>query len=97
MLYPLIVSLLLVAGFAAHEIAEARGRSIAPSRRGWTAACVGALGVVAAFCWRFRDVLEERAPGRFPRALFWVSLAVAAAPFVLGARAASREPGSRSG
>ncbi len=89
-LCPVVVSLLLVAGYAAHEIAEARGRSIAPSRLGWVVACLGALGIVTSLCWRFRDVLEGHLPEPFPWALFWASLAAAAAPFVLRAAAALR-------
>ncbi len=90
--YPVAVSLLLIAGYVAHEIAGARGRSIAPSRIGWLVSVLGAIGIVTAFCWRFRDVLEERVPERFPAALFWVSLAAAAAPFVLAAAAGLRSP-----
>ncbi len=93
-LYPAVVSVFLIAGFAAHELARSRNRSITPSRRGWAVACAGALGIVVAFCWRFRDVLEGRLPERFPRTLFWLSLVVAAAPFALRALAASRDRGT---
>jgi len=94
-IYPVVVSLLLVAGYVAHEITEARGRSIAPSRLGWLISVLGALGIVTAFCWRSRDVLEGRVPERFPSALFWASLAAAAAPFVLAAVAGLRAPRAR--
>jgi len=91
-LYPVVVSLLLVAGFAAHEAAEAAGRSIVPSRLGWAVAVLGASGVVASFCWRFRDVLDGSTPESFPAAIFWTALAAAAAPFVSAAVAASGKP-----
>jgi hypothetical protein len=85
---PVVVSLLLVAGFVTHEIAEASGRTIAPSRLGWAVAVVGAVGVVASFCFRFRDVLDGRVPRDFPWTFFWASLAAAAGPFVRASIAA---------
>ncbi len=91
-LFPIVVSLLLVAGFVAHEAAEASGRSIAPSRVGWLVAVLGASGVVMSFCWRSRDVLDGRVPRDFPAALFWLSLATAAAPFVRASLAAFAGP-----
>ncbi|MBZ5637683.1 MAG: hypothetical protein LAO51_02885 [Acidobacteriia bacterium] len=83
-IYPVVVSLLLIVGFLAHETAEAAGRSISPSRIGWAVAVGGASGVAASFCWRFRDVLDGRVPQGFPAALFWTALATAASPFVRG-------------
>jgi len=96
-LYPVVVSLLLVTGFVVHEAAEATGRSIAPSRLGWAVAALGAFGVVLSLCWRFRDVLAARVPDRFPAGLFWIALAVAVAPFLRSARSAfagRRDPGA---
>jgi hypothetical protein len=90
--YPVVVSLLLVASFVAHEIAEASGRSTAPSRLGWAVAVLGAVGVVASFCFRFRDVLDGKVPQDFPRALFWASLAAAAGPFLRASLAAFARP-----
>jgi hypothetical protein len=94
-LYPVVISLLLVAGFIAHEIADASGRSIAPSRLGWIVASLGALGVVNSFCYRYRDVLDGTLPRDFPAALFWGSLVVAAAPFLRASLAAFVKPGPR--
>jgi hypothetical protein len=90
-IYPVMVSLLLLAGFAANEMAASKGRSAAPARVGWLVSVAGALGIVISFCWRYRDVLDGHVPGDFPAALFWTALAIAASPFVVATCAALRQ------
>jgi len=88
--YPVLVSFLLIVGFATHERLASRGRELRPTTGGLLIASAGALAIVVSFCWRFRDVIEERVPGSFPGWMFWPGLAVATLPFVLATRRALR-------
>jgi hypothetical protein len=86
--YPILISTLLVAGFFAHEILEALGRRVRLSRREWLAAVLGAGGVVLSFCWRAKDALAAEGPRDFPVALLATGLLVAVLAFLrAGARA----------
>lgn len=86
-LYPAIVSVFLIAGYAVHEALGVRGRTLRLGRREWALASAGAATIVVSFCWRFRDVVEQRLPGPFPARLYLAGLAIAVLPF---ARAAWR-------
>src|SRR6185295_1640743 len=57
-LYPALVSVVLVLGFAGHEILRSRGRRARPSRGEWIVATAGCLAIVVAFCFRFRAAAE---------------------------------------
>ncbi len=81
-LYPVLVSVALVAGFVSHEFVRARGGEIRLRGAGWALATTGAAGVVVAFTWRSREAVEEASPGNFPAALFAVCFALALAPFL---------------
>jgi hypothetical protein len=89
-IYPVLVSVLLIAGFVAHERLASRGPGFWPSRRGWALAWAGAITIVVSFCWRFRDVLDERLPGSFPAWMFWAGLAAGVLPFAIAGRKALR-------
>ncbi len=80
-LYPMVVSLLLIMGFAVDSRLRRRGRAIRLRPGSWIVASIGALLVIVSFCWRFRDVLEEKIPQRFPAPLFVAGILVALAPF----------------
>jgi hypothetical protein len=90
-LYPVVVSLLLIGGFLLHEGLGARGRALRLTWPEWAAAWVGALCVVVAFCWNRRIVAEGAVPTRFPLWLYLAGLLAGVAPFV---RAAARAWGS---
>mgnify|MGYP001072974401 FL=1 len=83
--YPALVSGFLIAGFAVHETLGCRGRGLRLGRAAWAVASAGAATIVVSFCWRFRDVLEQRLPGPFPAWMFSVGLLLAAIPFTRAA------------
>lgn len=93
-LYPLIVSALLVAGFLVHEVLRARHVVVRPSTAEWIAASAGALVMVVCFCWQWRSLLAGATPRAFPAPFFIGGLAAAVLAF---SRAFSRAlRGSRS-
>jgi hypothetical protein len=90
-LYPVGVSLALIAGFAVHGSLRARGRPLRPTTAEWAIAWVGALLVILAFVWNWRTVAAGAVPENFPLGMFGAGLVAGVAPFVRGAvRAWSR-------
>jgi hypothetical protein len=83
-IYPVLVSCLLIGGFVVHEVSLARGRRLSLSAAEWTVASGGALAVVTSFCWHWRAVAEQRVPDAFPVILFLSGVAVGTLPFVRG-------------
>lgn len=81
-IYPVLVSLFLIAGFLVNESLHARGRDVRLTRGEWAVAVAGALTIIVAFCWNWRIVADELVPERFPTAIFLVGLAAGVAPFV---------------
>jgi hypothetical protein len=79
-LYPALVSVVLVLGFAGHEMLRTRGRRALPSVAEWSCASLGCLAIVAAFCFRFRVAVEGGVPRGFPVALFTAGLLLGTAP-----------------
>ncbi len=98
-LYPMIVSSVLLLGFATCEALLATGREIRPTRAEWAVAVLGAVLIVAAFCREYRVAVEATEPLRFPTGLFVAGLAAGTAPLVRAALrslpSASRDASSR--
>lgn len=80
---PMLISLLLIAGFVVHEAARSRGRRIAPTGRGWAVAIAGAALILVSFVWRFRDALATESPRPFPWFVFLAGLAAGVGPFLI--------------
>ncbi len=80
-LYPCLVSALLVGGFAVHSWLLARGRPLSPTPAEWIVASAGAILIVVAFCFNWRAVTPES----FPLALFVAGVVLGAAPFAVAA------------
>lgn len=95
-LYPCLISVLLIGGFALHLGFRARGQRLDPNLREWLVATLGAIAVVLAFCWNWRAVSEGRLPAAFPVALFLAGVAVGVGPFALAARRAQKRPDTMS-
>lgn len=81
-IYPVIVSLSLIAGFLVHERLHARGTSVRLTGAEWMLSIVGATIIVVAFCWNWRAVADGWVPQSFPLGLFAAGLAAGVAPFV---------------
>ncbi len=80
-IYPLLVSVFLIAGFGAHELIRERGNTVRLTPGEWVVACSGALAIIVAFCWNWRAVAEGVTPQSFPAAIFVVGLAAGVFPF----------------
>jgi hypothetical protein len=91
--YPVAISLLLIGGFAVHETLRGRGAALRPRQGEWIVASLGAVVVVASFCWNWRAVAESAVPERFPVVLFAAGALCGIAPFVRAARRAGAEVG----
>ena len=81
-LYPVIVSALLIGGFAVHDLLRRRGRPLRLTVVEWSIASTGALLVIVAFCWNWRAVSAGTIPTSFPVWLFAAGLSVGVAPFL---------------
>lgn len=81
-IYPVVVSLFLIAGFAVHERLRARGATLRLTPGEWAVACAGAIVVVVAFCWNWRVVAAGTVPEGFPTWMFAAGLSAGVAPFV---------------
>ena len=80
-IYPLLVSVFLIAGFGVHELIRARGHTVRLTLVEWAVAGSGALAVIVSFCWNWRAVTEGVTPESFPAAIFVVGLAAGVLPF----------------
>jgi hypothetical protein len=88
-IYPVLVSVFLIAGYLAHERIRARGGAMRLTVAEWTVACAGALSIIVAFCWNWRDVADGATPESFPVAMFFAGLVAGVIPFArAGGRAA---------
>ena len=81
-IYPVIVSAVLVCGFIVHRALRAAGRALRPTFPEWLFASAGGLIVILSFCWHWRVVVEGRVPTGFPAPLFVAGLLLGALPFV---------------
>jgi hypothetical protein len=81
-IYPVVISLFLIAGFVVHDRLEKLGRPLCLTLLEWCVASAGALLVVVAFCWNWRAVAASVTPESFPVALFTVGLLTGLAPFL---------------
>lgn len=81
-IYPLLVSLFLVAGFVMYERLQARGATVGLTALEWAVAGAGAVTVVVAFCWNWRTVAAGVVPQSFPATLFTAGMAAGVAPFI---------------
>lgn len=81
-IYPVIISVLLIAGFLAHERLRGAGRVLRPSVPEWIAASLGGLIVIVSFCWHWRIVVDSRVPTSFPVGLFGAGVVLGLGPFV---------------
>lgn len=81
-LYPLLVSLLLIGGFAVHDRLRKRGSVAQLTGAEWSVAAAGALLVVVAFCWNWRAVPRNETPGDFPVGIFVAGVIAGTVPFV---------------
>ena len=80
-IYPVLVSVFLIAGFGVHERLRARRHTVRLTRAEWAVACAGALMIIVAFCWNWRVVVEGTTPQSFPAGMFAVGLAAGVFPF----------------
>jgi hypothetical protein len=80
-LYPVLVSLLLIGGFLLHEALVRRGRVLRVTTAEWIVACAGALTVVFAFCWNWRAIPRGEIPESFPVGIFIAGVIAGVAPF----------------
>lgn len=80
-IYPVVISLLLLLAYLAHEKLLARGRELRPTPAEWGLAAAGGLLVVLSFCWNWRAATGGGVPGSFPVLLFCLGLLAGAAPF----------------
>ena len=91
-LYPVLVSAFLIAGFGVHERIRARGDTVRMTRAEWAVACAGALTVILAFCWNWPAVAEGTTPESFPAWIFAIGLVAGVVPFArAGLRSGSSE------
>lgn len=89
-IYPVVISSLLVAGFVVHERLRRAGRTLRPSRAEWTVAVAGGLTVVVSLCWHWRIVAEGGVPTEFPTTLFSAGTVLGLLPLARAARRARR-------
>jgi len=89
-LYPVLVALMLTAGFLVHDALRVRGRCLSLVPGEWLVSIAGAAVIVVAFCWNWRIVADEGVPTRFPAAVFFAGLLAGAAPFVRATLRAAR-------
>ena len=80
-IYPVLVSVFLIAGFGVHERIRARGNTVCLTRAEWAVACAGAMTIIAAFCWNWGVVAEGTTPQSFPARIFAIGLAAGVLPF----------------
>ena len=80
-IYPVLVSVFLIAGFGVHERIRARGNTVCLTRAEWAVACAGAMTIIAAFCWNWGVVAEGTTPQSFPARSFAIGLAAGVLPF----------------
>ena len=80
-IYPVLVSMFLIAGFGVHERISAPGNTVRLTRAEWAVACAGALTIIVAFCWNWRTVAGGTTPQSFPAGMFAVGLAAGVLPF----------------
>ena len=90
-LYPVLVSLLLIGGFLVHDWLRSAGRPMRLAAAELVVAVAGAVLVVVAFCWNWRAVAEGNVPGSFPVGIFLAGLVAGVAPYLRAALRASRE------
>lgn len=90
MLAPVVISLLLVAGFVADARARRRGRSIRLGVAEWAVAIVAGVLVILSLCWRFPAALVEPTLSGFPWPLFVAGALLGLAPFAHATRRALR-------
>ncbi len=76
----MLVSIVLVAGFLAHEVVRGRGREIRPGALEWAVAAVGATAIVVSFWGRSRVAFEGGEPRDFPALLFALGFGAAVLP-----------------
>ncbi|MGD8329965.1 MAG: hypothetical protein PVJ49_11060 [Acidobacteriota bacterium] len=88
-IYPVIVSLFLIAGFLVHQRIRARGGAVHLSGVEWLVSVLGGLVVIVAFCWNWRAVTAGTVPQRFPVLLFAAGLAAGVIPFLRAGRRSS--------
>lgn len=81
-IYPVVVSVFLIAGFLVHESLHARGAVVRLTGAEWAVAVAGAVVIVVAFCWNWRAVAEGWVPQRFPVGLFVAGMVAGVGPFV---------------
>ena len=79
-LYPALVSLVLVLGFAAHEALRARGSRVSPNPGEWLTSTTGCVLLVISFCFRHRVTAAGGIPDGFPAPLFAAGLLLGTAP-----------------
>ena len=82
--YPVLISVLLIAGFLAHERLTGRGKTLRLSGIEWAVAYTGGVVIVIAFCWNWRTVAEGTVPMSFPVWLFAAGLLAGLVPFARG-------------
>lgn len=80
-LYPVLVSLLMIGGFFVHDALGKRGKVLRLTTVEWIVAWAGALTVVVAFCWNWRAIPRGETPESFPLAIFVAGVIAGVAPF----------------
>ena len=89
-LAPILVSLLLVAGYAAHAFARSRQRCIRPHPTEWAVAGAGGIVVVGTLCWQSGSAATQTQMVGFPWMVFVLGVLVGIAPFLRAATRALR-------
>ena len=90
-LYPVLVSLLLIGGFLVHDALRKRGKVPRLTTTEWIVACVGALTVIVAFCWNWRVIPRGEVPESFPVGIFVAGVIAGVAPFARAFFRAARD------
>lgn len=80
-LAPVLVSLFAIAAGAFALVRESQGRPIAPRSTDWLALFVGAIVLVIAFCWDWRNVTAGGLPRPFRWDLYTLGLALGLAGY----------------
>jgi hypothetical protein len=79
-LYPALVSALLILGYLMFETIRSSGRTVRTTRSEWMVATVGCLVLIVSFCWNWALANAGGTPTSFPVLLFSVGMLLGVAP-----------------
>jgi hypothetical protein len=90
-IYPVIISILLITGYTVHQILVRMGRALSPSLTEWLIASTGGLVVIVSFCWNWRVVINGSTPTSFPAFIYFSGVVLGTLPFVNASLRATKE------